>query len=210
MKNEFADLYSNMLYSPRIVTRLSRGKGEIFEKRMQWLWGSADDDIFYIAKMLDLDDSDMGKALVFADYLTYIPFGERGYEAFGEILKEKGMSVADWRYTRFVEILDEYVPSDVSLGAVREYFDGYLAEEINCKNMADVTRALCRLLHSFETACLKQSWLESDMSDAVAALCDALGENDALDMKSVLALAPEEAPLDAEQIALLKQIADGK
>lgn len=197
-----------MLFDLRIVTCLSRGKGERINKRMQDFWGMADDTIYYVAKMLNRDDEDLGKALVFADYLTYIPYGELGYAAFDAMLKEQGKSgAAEWRYLRFVAIIDKYATSRKAMEKVKEYFDDYLKPEIDSQNMSDITRAVCRILHNFETTSLKKSWIEDDMQSAIDSLDDALEMGGKMSMSDALALSPKQEPLDENQLALLKEIA---
>lgn len=204
----FSDLYTNMLYDPGIVTCLSIGKGERINRRMQEFWGMADDVIYYVAKMLYRDDEDIGKALVFADYLAYVPFGELGYAAFDAMLKEQGKPCAsEWRYARFVDILGKYASPKSAMDVVKQYFDDYLNPVIDPKSMSDITRAVCRILHNFETAILKRSWVEDDEESAIDALDDALALGEPIQMSDALALSPAQEALTEDQLALLKEIA---
>lgn len=205
--NEFKELYSYMLFDPVIVTKLSRGKGEKLNNRMQLLWGDADEDIFYIAEMLMRDDADVGKALVFADYLTYVPFGELGYEAFDDMLRERGTTAADWRFDRFMFVLDGYSLSQDAIDVIRQFFFNYQNEELDRDSIVDITRATCRLAHNFETSALKEYWVEDDLPAAVDGLLGLIEDEELEDMRQVLQLTPKQLPLSEDQLTLLREIA---
>lgn len=208
LEEDLGGLYVNMLYDPRIVGRLSSGEDSMGSNG-EYYWGFADDEIYSLIKMLSLDGDDIGKTLVFADYLTRIPYGESGYAAFEDIAKEFGYAgAADWRFKRFANIIGNYSVSRESLDEIKKYFDGYLCDEIRADNVYDIARAVCRLNHSYEPACLKiGAQAEDAMMSSSDFLLDALMEGGTLSFGDLLAKAPQPEPLTDGEILVLRKMA---
>ena len=208
LEDDLSGLYTNMLYDPRIVGRLSHG-ADSMGSNGEYYWGLADDEIFFLIKMLSLDGDDIGRTLVFADYLTRIPFGESGYAAFEDIAKEFGYAgAADWRFIRFADIIGNYSVSREALDEIKKYFDDYLCDEIRADKACDIARAVCRLNHSFEQACLKNvAQAEEAMMSSSDFLLDALMEGGTLSFGDLLAQAPQPEPLTDGEILILREMA---
>ena len=81
-------------------------KGE--ELILMWQDAEASSDYFYDSNFLDMETRDEARFFVMADYLTYIPYGSRGYAAFKRMLKEVNpdISVGQFRFERLNELMD--------------------------------------------------------------------------------------------------------
>ncbi len=87
-------------------------------------------------------------------YLTYIPYGDTGYDVAEKLIRAqtKYESLADYRYERILEIMKHEL-SDMSEGeksALKSFFVDYRKDTFDLTDKVDVTRLFCRGLSKLE------------------------------------------------------------
>ncbi len=208
MEDEFSRLYEIIISNPRIMNQLSRNKATLMGGKLDYLWGIADSDIYYVACMLKLADRYCIRTLVFADYLTYIPYGELGYTKFDCIVKDAGFySVGEWRYKRFLKILGDNinsVSSDV-LKKIEKFFEDYESDEVHLEDSSDIARAVCRIRHSFEALYKTTKYSEETIGDVLDYLTETLSKSRTISITNILATCPKSEDLNEKQLDFLKE-----
>lgn len=121
---------------------------------LMWQDAEASSDYFYDSNFLDMETRDEARFFVMADYLTFIPYGSRGYAAFERMLKEVNpdISVGQFRFERLNELMDGKLGelNDGQLGYVKYYFENYNKQTVNPKIPAEVVSLICRYHHECE------------------------------------------------------------
>ncbi len=149
------DLYGYLISSgylrkldERYVTR--RGGDLMFS----WSDARSSAEYFYNSNILDYDNMREALFFVFADYLTYIPYGSAGYKAFEGMLREvdPGISVAQYRFQWLERRMGKRLSqlNDGQRAYVKYYFENYNKREINLKIPAEVVSLICRFHHECE------------------------------------------------------------
>lgn len=211
INNGFLKLYDQMLSDPRIIHQLSQGKATLLGGSLDYLWGIADEDIYYVSCMLHPINKDVyiGRVLVFADYLTYVPYGEIGYEKLDNMFEEnKSLSVSKWRWEHFQTILKEkniLISSDV-LESIETYFKNYPSDKICKEDISSIARAICRIRHSFEAYYKKEQWDSDAIDNAQDFLLEKLKEKETISLQEILYTCPKLENLDEEQMAFLQRV----
>ncbi len=210
MDDIYSLFYDSLLWDPRMVTRLSVGVAAegMGVEGLQRCWGLVDDEIYFLAMMKDIPNNEIGKALIFAHYLTFIPYGEKGYAAFDVIARELGFGgAAQWRKLRLRQILPDPSKHEEALKKVDEFFDAYLLEEVKTHDIFDLTRALVRLRGQFQYAERYDNMLEQAEEDSTDGLLDFIDNYDVVNIADVLALGPITRPLGEKERDTLKKLA---
>lgn len=174
-------------------------------------WSEADDDLFYFANMKDLYSfSDEVKLFVYADYLTYIPYGDLGYALAEEKIRDKyGISLAQWRYELFLKIIGDNgakLFNGAQLARIQKFFENRDLKEVHFGDLDEATAALMRLRHCAEATIRDHATLnafDEIWPDALNTFTDELSENDSLPMEKILAIIPS-SPLGDMDKAFLE------
>ena len=214
---QLGELYGIMLSEPRVTNMISRDKLTLRGGDKELFWGRADDETFYYVKMqegrfdMPADGDSEGRALVMADYAAYVPYAERGYEAFDGIVKELGFhSVAEWRFKKFLKSFGERASlvSEEAAAAVKAYFDDYMKEEWRADDIFDISRAICRALHRVEACYKTAKAVDIDDIDVADMLIDMFADGGVIKADDFLAQFPSPDPLSPEQLDYLKRLAE--
>lgn len=205
MANNWDGLYTDLLYRRRAgfsTERLTADGGFL-----ELAWGSADDTFFYLCRMLGRTraEEDICRFLCFADYITYIPYGDEGYQIFENLVKKEGSypSAAAWRTEQIGKILQ--------LGGEREvishYFETYFKENLS-SDILDITRVLCRLFHNCEADYAHSPDAVEKSADLAATLADDFfPRRQTFTAAEVLSAGPPQRPLGGKELAFLEEFA---
>ena len=172
-------------------------------------WNSADEDYFFYCKLNMIGDDEDFRLLPLAEYLTAIPCGEEGYDAFERYVREQyGISAAQWRYDIFVRAAGKYIDgyTPAQLGRIKKFFENRNLPEYDCLNADEIAAGIFRLRHKVEASLPENrgyaafSGMWYDIFDD---LSDELPQKKRVSAKELLALAPDPAPLSAEQLGFV-------
>lgn len=213
-EKECSAFYENLLFDPRVTNHFSSERLSDRGGNMALAWGETDGDIFYYAYWPEIADkignssknADLGRALAVADYLAYVPYGETGYAAFGEIVKELGFSsVADWRYRRFLDLLGDHAGRlpQAAFEETRAFFEEYGITVFHWDNIREITCGICRLRHNAEA----YSAMGKEPEDPFCDIVDAFAAREILTSADLFASAPKPYPIGEREIAYLKEVA---
>lgn len=121
---------------------------------LMWNDAEASSDYFYDSNLLDLETRDEARFFVMADYLTYIPYGSRGYAAFERMLKaiNPNISAGQYRYEWLKKRVGKRLSwlNDGQLGYIKYYFENYKKQTVHSKIPAEVVSLICRYHHECE------------------------------------------------------------
>lgn len=204
-------LYDVMLFAPTVMSAISGAKATLKGGYLEGLWDSTENDVYFFANMqkgmLVGEDAqpDVGRALVTAEYCTYIPYAERAAEQLEEKARELGFeSLAALRYRRFVQLLDRYIVDvdEETLDAVKAYFENRDFEVVHAGDLREVSCAFCRLKHRFEEFYDTPEWDEDAISDLMCSFGDGehFDEDGRASMEDILSLAPRPVAPSEEEL----------
>lgn len=152
---------------------------------------------------------------VLADYLTYIPYGKAGLEAFRQILSRSlpGVSVAEYRFAMLEKHLSAAGLKEgdiqcISAGQyeyIRHFFTDYERQEINLRSLIDVVTLFCRFYHECEARLGTESFFNQTAAlRATKKFCQTMpalyDERRKLRFDDCIKTFPPMSPLSAEQL----------
>ncbi len=220
---KLGNLYGVLLFAPTAMSAISGKKATIKGGDLEWFWNGTEEDVYFFANMqkgmLVGDDvmPDVGRALVTADYCTYVPYSERAAEELEAKARELGFeSLASLRYKRFVQLLNKYIVDvdEETLDAVKAYFENYDIKQVHAADLSEVSCAFCRLKHRFEEFYDTPEWDEDAISDLMFSFGDGehFDEDGLASMEDLLSLAPSPVEPSEEELnfafAVLEKWAD--
>ncbi len=114
------------------------------------VWHETDGYIEYSAYMNYRSSYDIDEGHFFAsiNYLTFIPYAEKGYQFFENKLKEKNMTVPEFRYKIIETILYRYIPTlkEEHINIIKSFFEEYMKEDLSLFDIKDVSIIGCRFM----------------------------------------------------------------
>lgn len=149
------DLYNLLLNSPKVKQVIGKkitakgGDLDVF-----WNKCEATANYYTSWNLMPAEENSEAIFLVFADYLTYVPYGTLGYQKFEELLKssDANKSVAEYRFDKLKEIMGKTLTElpQEQIDYIKSFFENYNKEVVTLNNIPEVVSLICRAHHECE------------------------------------------------------------
>ena len=148
------------------------------------------------------------KTFVFAGYATYIPYGNSGYQLAKEILKEKGLSIEEFRVEKFKKIMGNNLDdlSSEEFDYIKSFFIEFEKDIIDIRSPKDAAIMFCRIHNEIEANFVMTG--EYNVKEAkqkmFARISDYLDDVDTPNVNTLLSEVKKPISISSEQIDFIK------
>lgn len=166
---------------------------------IQDFWNDADDYLFFYAKFNEVErPDDEYRVFALAEYITYIPYGDDGFDFFDEYIRaQKGISAAEWRLNAFLRACGPAAEklNEAQIARLKKFFEGRYLTQVHYDDIDEVAIANFRLRHRAEAAVKRYYEFSDAVSDLVFDFADSMAEKRVMPVDELLNQLPAPPPL---------------